>query len=74
MLSPCTILTRRAMFERVGGFDVGLRNGGGTRVHTVPRLLVHRRQHTANLTRRTPPSQEGLFDHIKRALDRERTT
>ena len=83
MLSPCTILTRRALFEQVGGFDVTLRNGEDTdwfvralrsdvRVHTVPRLLVHRRQHTENLTRRTPPSQDGLIDHIKRALDRER--
>ncbi|MBT8336308.1 MAG: glycosyltransferase family 2 protein [Gemmatimonadetes bacterium] len=83
MLSPCTILTRRAVFERVGGFDVSLRNGEDTdwfvralrsevKAHTIPRLLVHRRQHTENLTRRTPPSQLGLIDHIKRALDRER--
>ena len=85
MLSPCTILTRRALFERRGGFDESLRNGedtdwfvralrSDTTVHTVPRLLVHRRQHTGNLTRRTPPSQDTLIDHIKRTLDRERVT
>ena len=83
MLSPCTMLAPRSVFERSGGFDPGLRNGEDTdwfvrvlrskvRTHTVPRLLVHRRMHTSNLTRETPPSQDGLIELIKRNLDRGR--
>jgi glycosyltransferase involved in cell wall biosynthesis len=84
MLSPCTILTRRAVFERIGGFDPSMRNGedtdwfiramkGDVKIETLPRLLVHRRHHLHNLTRAVRPSQDALLDQLKRALDRERT-
>ncbi len=83
MLSPCTVLVRREVLERVGGFDPELRNGedtdwflrmmkAGIRSETLPRLLVHRRQHTANLTRKVRPSQDRVLDLLKRTLDRER--
>lgn len=83
MLSPCTVLVRRTVFERLGGFDPSLRNGEDTDwflrmmkaeidYETVPRLLVHRRQHTTNLTRAVRPSPEAMLVHLKRNLDRER--
>lgn len=85
MLSPCTILARRELFERLGGFDPTLRNaedtdwfirmmksGGG--YETLPRLLVHRRQHTSNLTRQVRPSQDRMLELLKRNLDRGKST
>jgi len=83
MLSPCTVLVRREVFQSLGGFDPELRNGedtdwfirmmkAGTEYETLPRLLVHRRQHTSNLTRAVRPTQERMLEHLKRTLDRER--
>lgn len=83
MLSPCTILARRALFERVGGFDIDLRHGedtewfiramkSGVVPETIPRLVVHRRHHFHNLTRTVRPSTEGMLALLKRSLDRDR--
>jgi len=83
MLSPCTVLARREVFRRIGGFDPDLRHGedtdlfirimkAGIEYENVPRLLVHRRQHMSNLTREVSPSHDTMLAFIKRALDRER--
>jgi GT2 family glycosyltransferase len=83
MLSPCTVLARRELFERIGGFDPALRNGedtdwfirmmrSGTAYESLPRLLVNRRQHTTNLTREVRPSQDRMLELLKRNLDRGR--
>ena len=83
LLSPCTVLVRREVFRLIGGFDPELRAGedtdwfmrimkAGVDYETLPRLLVHRRQHTSNLTRENRPSQERVLDHLKRVLDRQR--
>jgi len=83
LLSPCTVLVRRELFQRLGGFDPELRNAEDTDwfhrmlkaeidYETLPRLLVHRRQHTANLTRKVRPSHESTLAHLKRTLDRHR--
>ena len=85
MLSPCTLLARRGLFERVGGFDPTLRNGedtdwfirmmkSGAEYETLPRLLVNRRQHTTNLTRQVRPSQDRMLELLKRNLDRGKAT
>jgi glycosyltransferase involved in cell wall biosynthesis len=85
MLSPCTLLTTRATFERIGGFDPALRaredsdwfiraQRAGVRIETLPRLVTHRRQHTENLTRRSPPSRDALLDLIQRTVDPESTS
>jgi glycosyltransferase involved in cell wall biosynthesis len=84
-LSVCSALARRELFERLGGFDPELRMGedtdwfmrmmkAGEEYEILDDLLVHRRQHTSNLTRRSRPSQEKVLDHIKRVLDRERAS
>lgn len=85
LLSPCTVLTRREVFERVGRFDPELRNGEdtdwfmramklGVVIETLPDLLVHRRQHLSNLTRATQPSADAVLELLKRTLDRSRST
>ncbi len=85
MLSPCTLLTTRSTFERIGGFDPQLRTAedsdwfirfqrAGLRFSTLPRLVTHRRQHADNLTRRTPPSRDGLLGLIQRSVEPEEST
>ncbi len=85
LLSPCTVLTRREIFERVGRFDPELQNGEdtdwfmramklGVVIETLPDLLVHRRQHLSNLTRTTQPSADAVLELLKRTLDRGRST
>lgn len=85
LLSPCTILTRREVFARVGRFDPELRNGEdtdwfmramklGVTMETLPDLLVHRRQHMSNLTRANRPSTDAVLELLKRTLDRDRPT
>jgi glycosyltransferase involved in cell wall biosynthesis len=80
---PSTVLARRSVFERLGGYDPELRNGEdtdwiirmmktGTEYEILPRLLVHRRQHTSNLTRQVRPGHDHLMGLIKRNLDRQR--
>ena len=39
---------------------------------TLPRLLLHRRQHLHNLTKKNPLRSEGLMTLIKLSLDRDR--
>jgi glycosyltransferase involved in cell wall biosynthesis len=84
LLSPCTVLTRREIFERVGRFDPELRNGEdtdwfmramklGVAMETLPDLLVHRRQHLNNLTRAARPSTDAVLELLKRTLDRGRS-
>jgi glycosyltransferase involved in cell wall biosynthesis len=83
LLSPCTVLVRRELFQHLGGFDPDLRNAedtdwfhrmlkAGIAYDTLPRLLVHRRQHTANLTRTVRPSHDATLARLKRTLDRHR--
>jgi glycosyltransferase involved in cell wall biosynthesis len=82
-LSPCTILARRTLFERVGPFDPELRNGedtdwfirmvkAGAVYEALPQLILHRRQHTSNLTRAYRAGYDGVLDLLKRSLDRGR--
>jgi glycosyltransferase involved in cell wall biosynthesis len=85
LLSPCTVLARRSLFERIGPFDPDLRNGedtdwfmrmmkSGTVHDTLPLLLVHRRQHTTNLTRTHRGGHEAVLGLLKRTLDRNRAS
>jgi hypothetical protein len=38
----------------------------------LPEILVRRRQHADNLTKRRPPSQDGLLRLVKMTLDKKR--
>jgi hypothetical protein len=76
-------VARRSLFERIGGFDPDLRTGEDTDwfirmvksravYDTLPRLLLHRRQHTSNLTRTMSRTHDAKLALLKRSLDRKR--
>ncbi len=83
--SPCTLLARRVVFERVGGFSTELRTASDNdwflrvmdlRVpHALlPDMLARRRLHPDNLTRPDLASREVLLQNLKASLDRRRGT
>jgi glycosyltransferase involved in cell wall biosynthesis len=82
--SPCTLLARRGIFDRVGPFDPALRHGEdtewfirmmflGVTYEVLPDILVERRIHSGNLTREQPPTPQVLVAYLKLALDRCRS-
>ena len=78
-----TLVARREVFERVGAIDATLRVGedndwflrardAGLVEHVVPEVILRRRLHAANLTRRDLASREALLRNMKASLDRRR--
>jgi glycosyltransferase involved in cell wall biosynthesis len=79
-----TLLARRDVFDRVGPFDVALGHGdatdwfmraerAGIRRTLLPDVLVHRRLHRDNLSRReSAASREEFLKLVKASLDRKR--
>lgn len=81
--SATTMLIRRDDFERVGGFDNGIRIGEfvdwfaraediGLRSHVVPEILVRRRLHAANQGRSNHDRRAEYARVMKGVLDRRR--
>jgi glycosyltransferase involved in cell wall biosynthesis len=77
------MVARRAALERVGPFSSEWRVGelldwmlrakdAGVEVLTIPRLVLHRRLHAHNTSRRERASRGDLARILKRALDRRR--
>ncbi len=78
------LLARRAIFERVGGFDPARRFSDsadwflrareyGAVTEVLPRTLLYHRQHPRNLTRLADRESRGEFlGLVKAALDRQR--
>jgi glycosyltransferase involved in cell wall biosynthesis len=75
-------VARRSVFERVGVFDPGLRTAScrdwfirarehGVMFDVVPRVLLRRRLHAANLSR-DPQKVDDYAALVKRHLDRQR--
>jgi glycosyltransferase involved in cell wall biosynthesis len=79
-----TLLTRRTLFDQVGGFDTSLWFGDATDwflrveelgkvIELMPDVLLYHRMHESNLTRRRSTASKNEFLHIvKRRLDRQR--
>jgi glycosyltransferase involved in cell wall biosynthesis len=81
---PQTLLARRAVFETVGYFNVRLRHADSTDwflraaeygavTELLPDVLVYRRIHQSNLSRRLAPSSRSEYlQLLKQTLDRRR--
>jgi hypothetical protein len=77
------MLMRRQAFERVGPCNESLRVGSdndwflrardtGAAEFVLPEVVVRRRLHANNLTRRDLASRETLLRNMKASLDRRR--
>jgi glycosyltransferase involved in cell wall biosynthesis len=78
-----TLLARRALFERVGPFNVALRHGDaqdwflraaeeGAVMKLLPDVLVYRRLHHGNFSREVSAAHDDHLLIIKASLDRRR--
>ena len=78
-----TLLVRRSLFETVGPFDATLRHSGSTEwfararergviVETIAEVLIERRMHAGNHSRRRAARDEEYVRLLKRSLDRRR--
>lgn len=83
---PQTLLARRTLFEAIGGFKTTLRHAdstdwflrvkeSGAIIELLPDVLVYRRLHRNNLSRRfASDSRAEYLQLLKDALDRRRAT
>ena len=81
---PQTLLARRALFETVGHFNIALRHADSTDwflrviehgavIDLLPDVLVYRRLHQSNLSRRmASASRQEYVELVKATLDRRR--
>ena len=82
-IPPMSMVVRRAVFDRVGGFDPQFRLGedtdwilrareSGTQVAILDDVVLIRRLHGTNLTYDTAGRDRALFANVKARLDRKR--
>jgi glycosyltransferase involved in cell wall biosynthesis len=78
-----TLLIRRVVFDRIGGFDERLRHASdtdwmmrtrdaGIRILEIDELVTIYRLHSANMSRNVAASRDFLLQAFKAALDRRR--
>ena len=82
-LRPGTLVARRDLFDSLGGFDPSFENGSdsewlfraadrGVPFEVVPAVLLRRRIHNANESRRTERLRPELLRTVKASIDRKR--
>jgi len=80
---PMTMVVRREVFERVGGFDEEMRAAedfdwmlraaeDGVEFARLPRVLLKRRVHPASLTQDAAAGRAGHFLALKKRIERHR--
>lgn len=80
---PMTMVVRREVFERVGGFDEEMRaaedfdwmlraSEQGIEFRRLPRVLLRRRVHQASLTQDAAAGRAGHFLALKKRVERHR--
>ena len=80
---PSTLVARKAVFERAGGFDTALRRGEdtewllrardcGVQMGIVQETLLLRRVHSGNVSLMKPPDYEFLLGLLKQSIDRRK--
>jgi glycosyltransferase involved in cell wall biosynthesis len=80
---PMTMVVRREVFERVGGFDETMRaaedfdwmlraSEAGVEIARLPVVLLRRRVHAASLTQDSAAGREGHFRALKARIERHR--
>ena len=82
--SPCTMLARRSVFDRIGLFDTELRRGEDTdwylrmmmrkvSYEVLPDVALQRRVHGANLSAQRQAGPEDVVVLLKRVMDKRRS-
>ena len=82
-LATCSMIARRALFDSVGGFDQTCLRGedtdwllrataAGVRHAVLPECLLERRVHAHNLSHGAPAWSTEVFDHLRKAVRRNR--
>jgi glycosyltransferase involved in cell wall biosynthesis len=80
---PMTMVVRREVFERIGGFDEEMRAAedfdwmlraaeDGVEFARLPRVLLKRRVHPASLTQNAAAGRAGHFLALKKRIERHR--
>jgi glycosyltransferase involved in cell wall biosynthesis len=82
-VGPLSMMARRDVIERVGGFDpryvpadgmewLGRLREHGIGIAVLPEILMHRRIHEANTSYQNKAMVQGLLKSLKRKLDSQR--
>ncbi len=83
LVHPMTMVVRRTVFERVGGFDPSMRaaedfdwmlraSEEGIEIARLSQVLLRRRVHPDSLTQDAAASRAGLFRAFKGRIERQR--
>ena len=80
---PSTLLARKSVFARIGGFDPRFvpaedsewffrAKDAGVPMGVIPEVLLHKRVHDSNLSHHTEASQPRLLEIVRASIERQR--